>query len=134
MKKGHAELSTIAALIILTLLGCSSAGDRVTSDLMGPEIVEGGAIFRYQDTDAKRVYLVGDFNNWSPRSDPMKDPNGDGNWSLFFPLKPGTYSYKFVVDGRWVPDPHNPVDEPDGFGGLNSVVKVPVRNPVGESG
>jgi hypothetical protein len=125
MKNGLVRFYPVVALIVCTILGCSSAGEKVTGGIGGPEIVEGGVVFNYQNTEAKRVYLVGDFNYWSPRSDPMKDPNGDGNWALFFPLAPGTYSYKFVVDGRWMHDPHNPLDEPDGFGGRNSLVRVP---------
>jgi 1,4-alpha-glucan branching enzyme len=116
---------TAALALALAIFGCSRGEpdrlDRETS----PEIVDGGAVFSYYNTDAKRVYLVGDFNNWSPNSDPMKDLNNDGHWSLFYPLLPGTYQYKFVVDGRWIPDPRNQLSEPDGFDGINSVVRVP---------
>ncbi len=54
----------------------------------------------------------------------MKDSNGDGHWSLFYPLEPGSYEYKFIVDGRWIPDPLNPLSKPDGFDDINSVVKI----------
>jgi len=92
----------------------------------GPELVKGGAVFRYRNSDAKKVYLVGDFNDWSPTTDPMTDDNSDGEWTLFYPLAPGSYAYKFVVDGKnWVPDPSNPLSEPDGFNGRNSILKIP---------
>jgi 1,4-alpha-glucan branching enzyme len=91
----------------------------------GPELVEGGVVFRYFDPEASRVYVVGDFNNWSVRSDPMTDENGDGEWTLFFPLKPGVYQYKFVIDGvTWIADPRNAETVPDGFDGRNSVLRV----------
>lgn len=125
MRNGLVRFWPIVAMFVFTVLGCSSTRDMTSGGLGGPELVEGGVVFHYQDTKANRVYLVGDFNFWSPRSDPMKDPNGDGNWSLFFPLTPGTYSYKFIVDGKWIHDPHNPLDEPDGFGRQNSLVRVP---------
>jgi 1,4-alpha-glucan branching enzyme len=120
-------------LLVLALtagvLGCSR-GERPGLDREeSPEIVEGGAVFRFYDPDAKRVFLVGDFNNWAPNSDPMKDLNGDGHWSLFYPLRPGVYQYKFVVDGSWIPDPRNSVSESDGFDGINSVVKMPDVTP-----
>ena len=115
----------LAAGLAATLGGCGRGDQGLLQREVSPEIVEGGAVFRYVDTDAKKVFLVGDFNNWSPNSDPMKDLNGDGHWSLFYPLRPGTYQYKFVVDGRWIPDPRNQESEPDGFDGINSVVKVP---------
>jgi 1,4-alpha-glucan branching enzyme len=95
-----------------------------------PEIVAGGALFRYRNPDAKKVYLVGDFNDWSPTADPMTDDNGDGEWTLFYPLTSGVYAYKFVVDGKnWVPDPANPLSEPDGFNGRNSIVKISTAAP-----
>lgn len=112
-------------LFALTFLACSPTRDAATGETEGPEIVDGGAVFHFYDADAKRVYLVGDFNNWSPSADPMKDENGDGNWKLFYPLPPGVYQYKFVVDGKWISDARNPLSEPDGFGKRNSVVKIP---------
>jgi 1,4-alpha-glucan branching enzyme len=91
----------------------------------GPEPAEGGILFRYKNANAKKVNLVGDFNDWSPTSDPMSDENGDGEFTLFYPLGVGTYAYKFLVDGKnWVSDPGNPSSEPDGFNGRNSIVKV----------
>ena len=37
----------------------------------------------------------------------------------------GTYTYKLIVDGTtYIPDPANPLTEPDGFGGQNSVLEV----------
>jgi hypothetical protein len=97
----------------------------------GPEPAEGGILFRYKNANAKKVNLVGDFNDWSPTSDPMSDENGDGEFTLFYPLGVGTYAYKFLVDGKnWVSDPGNPSSEPDGFNGRNSIVKVILPNPL----
>jgi 1,4-alpha-glucan branching enzyme len=120
----HRKLVLIT-LIAGLLAGCGSK--TPPPEMMGgPELVEGGAVFRFQDKDAKFVYLVGDFNLWNPKADPMADENGDGQWTLFYPLQPGRYAYKFVVDGRkWVADPTNPVDEPDGFDGTNSILVIP---------
>ncbi len=106
-------------------VACSSGRHGKAGFQVTPEITAGGAIFRYHDPGAKRVYIVGDFNNWSPYADPMKDADGDGTWELFFPMAPGSYAYKLIVDGKWIADPNNPLDEPDGFGGRNSVVKIP---------
>ncbi len=37
----------------------------------------------------------------------------------------GRYTYKFRLDQtRWLADPDNPKKEPDGAGGLNSIVVV----------
>jgi 1,4-alpha-glucan branching enzyme len=115
-----------AALVILA--GCG--GPAPPPRTGGPELVGGGALFRYRNSDAKKVCLVGDFNDWSPETDPMTDENGDGEWTLFYPLSPGRYAYKFVVDGKsWIPDPTNPESEPDGFDGRNSVLVIPATAP-----
>jgi 1,4-alpha-glucan branching enzyme len=111
------------AVSFLAIAGCG--GPPPPAPNVGPEAVDGGVIFRYKNPDAKRVNLVGDFNDWSPSADPMTDENGDGEYTLFYPLGVGTYAYKFLVDGKnWVTDPFNPSSEPDGFNGRNSIVKV----------
>lgn len=118
-------LVIVAALSLV--VACASAPPAPAG---GPELVEGGVLFRYRSSDARKVHVVGDFNDWSPAADPMADDNRDGEWTLFYPLRPGRYAYKFVVDGRtWIPDPSNPLSEPDGFDGRNSIVIVPAPAP-----
>ena len=39
-------------------------------------------------------------------------------------LEPGTYEYKFVVDGEWKLDSNNPNFAPNDLGTLNSVLVV----------
>jgi hypothetical protein len=54
---------------------------------------------------AKQVYLSGSFNNWEPRELLMNEtPAG---WELPLYLADGTHRYRFVVDGKWIPDPAN---------------------------
>jgi 1,4-alpha-glucan branching enzyme len=123
-------LVTYVVGLALTV-GCGS-GSPPPGTQFGPEFVEGGVIFRYYDTDATRVYVVGDFNNWSVRADPMIDKNADGQWTLLYTLPPGTYEYKFVINGsKWIADPHNPATVPDGFDGVNSVLKIAKTSPKG---
>ena len=46
-------------------------------------------------------------------------------WSVTIKLSPGTYQYKFVVDGTtWIKDPYAPSEAPDGFGGRNGQFDV----------
>lgn len=79
--------------------------------------------FAHAAPGASKVCLAGEFNGWSDAATPMTNKNG--TWTLTLPLAPGTYQYKFVVDGTWTQDTANPNAAPDGFGGNNSVVAVP---------
>jgi hypothetical protein len=62
--------------------------------------------FHLAKPEAQSVALVGEFNNWHGQQMSKK---GDGTWSLTIPLAPGTYGYKFLVNGtEWLFDPDNP--------------------------
>ena len=43
--------------------------------------------------------------------------------SLKQKLSPGTYEYKFIVDGKWVHSPDKPTAE-DGKGGFNNKITI----------
>jgi len=72
--------------------------------------------------DAKRVYLVGDFNNWDPEADRMVKRKGA--FYKLLHLTPGEYQYKFLVDGEWHADPSAETQVLNDFGTLNSVIRV----------
>ncbi len=56
--------------------------------------------------NASKVYLVGDFNEWSPTSHPMlRRP--DGWWYLQVDLVHGHHQYRFLVDGTPILDPRS---------------------------
>jgi hypothetical protein len=59
---------------------------------------------------ATNVFLVGDFNNWNPTLEKMEKIGDAFEVRLF--LVPGSYRYKFVVDGKWMFDPDNPPNDP----------------------
>jgi 1,4-alpha-glucan branching enzyme len=69
---------------------------------------------------AGHVYLSGSFNNWSTMQTPMI--RCDSGWIISVNVKPGKYSYKYIIDGKWSPDPYNKIREDDSQGGENSVV------------
>ena len=67
--------------------------------------------FTLRDSRPSKVELVGSFNNWTP------EPLSKGNnyvWEIAVPLKPGEYTYNFLVDGRPSRDPNNPRTAPEG--------------------
>lgn len=80
--------------------------------------------FEYFDPSARTVTLVGTFNNWDKEARPLKRDAG-GLWKVSVKLEPGTYQYKFVVNGeRWEEDPLNLHRESNEHGTCNSVRKV----------
>jgi len=82
-----------------------------------------GYTFRYVDSNASSVNLVGDFNSWNTSATAMTK-NGS-TWESTLPLKPGKYQYKFYVNGTdWKTDPTNTNSADDGYGGKNSVIEV----------
>jgi hypothetical protein len=84
---------------------------------------DGTTTFRlHGNSDATRVSVAGTFNDWSAAVNPMRYV--DGLWIAEIILSPGKHQYRFVVDGSWISDPHNPDNVEDGEGHLNSVVIV----------
>lgn len=63
-------------------------------------------------TSAKKVVLTGTFNSWS-KNELLMERTTDG-WQLPYILAPGYYEYKFIVDGKYMIDPNNPLSI--GFG------------------
>ena len=89
----------------------------------GPRAVPGGVLFKLEAPEARRVGVSGDFNSWQDPID-LNDDDADGIWIAIARVSPGTYQYKFLVDGEWIIDPSNPVNVDDTHGGRNSVVVV----------
>ncbi len=81
--------------------------------------VAGYALFWLpENKNAKKVYLSGNFNDWSLYGNPMQ--RTDSGWVLQVKLDPGKYFYKFIVDGNWTEDRYNALKEDDGHDGYNS--------------
>jgi hypothetical protein len=45
------------------------------------------------------IFLNASFTGWCGGCDPMTDADNDGIWTLTKTLDPGTYEYKFTIDG-----------------------------------
>lgn len=74
------------------------------------------------NTGARKVYLSGSFNNWKIKELQMQ--RVPGGWSLPVFLEEGTYAYKFIVDGKWIPDPENSNTRTDAYGNMNSFIGI----------
>lgn len=66
------------------------------------------------------VGLAGDFSEWQI----LVMENVGGNYVLNLDIPPGTYAYKFIVDGRWIADPNCTASAEDPFGGVHSLLVV----------
>ncbi|MGI6355104.1 MAG: hypothetical protein GX937_06705 [Lentisphaerae bacterium] len=71
-----------------------------------------------------KVFLAGAFNNWDVTKKQMIDREGKGYFTCSCFLIPGTYEYKFYIDGVWCQDVANPNFVATPFNSLNSVVEV----------
>ena len=81
-------------------------------------------IFSLESPDAKEVILMGDFNQWNPKKHPMEKYK-NGVWKKTTMLFPGTYEYRFMVDGQWKNDPNNNQTRANQFGTKNNFIVVP---------
>jgi serine protease AprX len=95
----------------------------VLRTVLGPERVEDTLVFRVYEPDAKKVEVAGDFTDWKMVK---MNRTEQGVWEhvLELPISDGEKrAYKFLYDDkRWEEDRHNPYCEPDGMGGLNSLI------------
>lgn len=89
-----------------------------------PRSNDNSVTFQYIGARGQRVYLYGDFNNWDPYMYRMVEEPGTGSYSCRLRLSPGTYRYKFIVDGTSMPDPLNDEKILDSFGDTASTFTV----------
>lgn len=123
---------TIRTLALASWLGCSTAwAAGADLDVLFPHEHNGRVVFSLQATPDAQVALVGDFNNWDERATPMRH-SGDGVFEARVALAPGSYHYKFVVNGRRRLDPSNPEEAPAPDGSINSRLVVLHDNRVSE--
>jgi 1,4-alpha-glucan branching enzyme len=92
----------------------------VKSETKSNEISAVKIQFAFPATEAKKVALAGDFNNWDPLANPMKKDK-KGVWEVTVNLKPGRYEYRFFVDENWENDPSCTGCVPNNLGSMNCV-------------
>lgn len=79
--------------------------------------------FRFFRPSARRVTVVGDFNDWRADVMPMARQD-DGTWRVRLRLPEGTFRFRYFADGEWFPD-YAAFGLECGPFGLDSVVRVP---------
>ncbi|HXV37183.1 MAG TPA: AAA family ATPase [Myxococcota bacterium] len=84
-------------------------------------------VVRFRDANAHDVRIAGDFNGWVPDKGVRSSIESEGEtkvWTKILRLAPGTYQYRYIVDGEWREDPENPEAASSSVGGRNSVLVV----------
>ena len=66
------------------------------------------------------VQVAGSWNQWRARD---LDLVGDDTWMLSLSIPPGTFQYKYIIDGVWIHDPSKKWLQ-DAEGNINNVIKV----------
>lgn len=72
------------------------------------------------------VKIAGDFNSWNPQGYDFSFI--DNCWQYTLNIEPGNYSYQLIVDGNWIKDPMNNEVLENGYGGYNSLLRIPFPN------
>jgi 1,4-alpha-glucan branching enzyme len=73
-----------------------------------------GTHFAVWAPSAKRVSVVGDFNNWDPNATPMSTLGQSGVWAVFVPGVAQGANYKFHIESDYLPQAAEKSD-PFGF-------------------
>ncbi|MCZ6465156.1 MAG: AAA family ATPase [Proteobacteria bacterium] len=84
-------------------------------------------VVRFRDARAGDVRIAGDFNGWVPDKGVRSRVDREGEtrvWTKILHLPPGTYQYRYIVDGEWREDPDNAQSLPVSGGGRNSILVV----------
>jgi 1,4-alpha-glucan branching enzyme len=92
----------------------------VKSEAKGKETSTQKIQFVYPASEARKVFLGGDFNSWDILANPMKQDK-NGIWKVTVNMKPGRYEYRFFVDEKWENDPSCTGCVPNKFGSMNCV-------------
>lgn len=79
--------------------------------------------FNVRAEPGSTVTVAGDFNGWDTASKPLKEKQ-PGLFSGMMYLQPGSYQYKFLINGTWCVDPECREWVQNDLGTLNSVLKV----------
>lgn len=81
--------------------------------------------FQIKAPEARKIELVGTFNDWEPGQISLRKRNDKDTWTVSVRLNQGRHEYMFLVDGKhWITDPSATFYRPDGFGKKNAVIEI----------
>lgn len=117
------KIKSKTAVETVTTKRCKTA-KRAYTPRKTKETAEKSVTFTVRAEPGKDVYLAGTFNQWNPTGKKMTSKKGEGVYAATVKLAPGTYEYKFVIDGTWCADPECADWVQNDHGTLNSVITV----------
>jgi chromosome partitioning protein len=122
-RTAHGTIDYSALAVEVEVSGIEQAAVAPTEAIEGSREV----VVRYRDPAANDVRIAGDFNGWVPDRGVRSLIEAEGQtrvWTKILSLPPGTYEYRYVVDGEWREDPENPEAVSSAVGGRNSLLIV----------
>ncbi|MDQ3133381.1 MAG: alpha/beta hydrolase-fold protein, partial [Acidobacteriota bacterium] len=104
--------------------------ERLRKTERAPIVEDEQVTFVYRGK-AKRVEVVGDFTNWSPRRVALRELAGtpDVKYLTRKFAHEARVEYKFIADGEWINDPLNERKLDNGVGGFNNYFTMPGYRP-----
>lgn len=102
--------------------------DQLTS-LYGARPTSRGVLFVYPAGPDVEVCVAADINGWSPTAHRMRYNPDLAAHEICIPFPKGRHPYRYVVNGQWVTDPHNPYTAPNPYGQLDSIIEVHTTKP-----
>jgi len=106
------------------MAGADAPAKIPTSSRRGADTDNRAVIFTIEAPVNADVKIAGDFNQWVPETLHFNDVDGRPAWQKLLHLAPGSYEYKYVIDGKWVADPENAKTKDNLLGGMNSIIDV----------
>lgn len=80
-------------------------------------------VLSYHHFASKDLQIAGDFNGWIPDRD-VETRRVNDTVEKVLTVRPGSYQYRVIIDGKWQEDPANPTRVPNRHGGSNSLLRV----------
>lgn len=86
-------------------------------------VINPNHVFRLKGYEnAKEVFVSGTFNGWSEEGYLMQKTTK--GWEMKLHLPTGKTRYKFLIDGRWLHDPENPLWETNQYDTKDSILWI----------
>lgn len=92
---------TIFCCLTAALLRVLAAGSAVIADPLPLKFENGRVLFRFEDAFADKITVAGQFNDWNSEQYILR-PSGNDIYSIEIEVPPGTWEYKYIVDGNWM--------------------------------